>query len=267
DRCASDSGCASKLGSDAFAHVQALSKALENGHCSSLGWSRSTLRQLLGFMLSIGRLRDYMPAVVRRVERCSENDIAALNRFKSFVSSLDTESASFSQVLSANISLSELSVRPFPTLASVRANVANLYASKDVGPAFAPAAAEWPIYQADEYVGHFADTDVPMLMLNGDLDAETPIAEAELAGAAHHGSNQYFVAIPYAPHTTLTQSLLNDTDQTCGADLARQFLSAPTSSLDLACLERVMPLVFDGFSGITEALFGTTSAWDDAPPR
>jgi pimeloyl-ACP methyl ester carboxylesterase len=258
--CGLDQSCSTELGQDAFSHVEALSSALESGHCAELGWSKTTMRQLLGFMVSIARLRDYMPAIVRRAERCSDADITALRHFQTFISSLDTQAASFSEALSANITLSELSRHPLPTSSDIRDNVAGLFASKDVGSTFALAPTAWPLYSS-AYAGWYSTTLVPMLMLNGTLDAETPLAGAAEFAKNHQGANQHFIAIPYSPHATLTQSLLRDSEQTCGATLARQFLSAPNVSLDLSCLEQVAPLAFDGYPGITEMLLGTNSAW------
>ncbi len=259
--CAADPGCALELGSDPWSHVKSLSAALAGGHCPELGWTSATLRQVLGLMTGVAGLRDYMPAVVKRAERCAANDVTALGNFRQFLSGIDTEANGFSQALSTNILLSELSVRPLPTASAVTENVAGLFASIDAGPRVAPAIASWPIYERDAYYGAFAKTKAPMLMLNGTLDPQTPLAVAQPAGDFYRGANQHFVVIPYSPHTTLTQSLLDTSGKTCGAELARQFLYDPTALLDTTCLSLVLPLNFAGVTAITSLLFGTESPW------
>jgi pimeloyl-ACP methyl ester carboxylesterase len=263
--CATDPGCALEMGSDPWSHVRDLSTALAQGHCSKLGWSNVTLREVLGLMVTTARLRDYMPAVVKRAERCTDKDVAALGQFQQYMAGIDTEASSFSQALSANIVLSELSVRPTPTANELASNVAGLFASTDAGPRLAGAVSSWPTYARDGYFGNFADTDVPLLMLNGTLDAQTPTSVAQPAGDHYRGPNQHFILIPYSPHTTLTQSIIDESDDTCGAALSRQFLDDPTAALDTACLASVLPLNFAGYPAITSLLFGTDSPWIDAP--
>jgi pimeloyl-ACP methyl ester carboxylesterase len=261
--CASDETCSTELGQEPVDHVTGLSKALAEGHCPELGWSSTTLRQVLGFMVMTAGLRDYMPAVVKRAERCTASDVAALAHFQQFIGGIDTESTSFSAGLSANIILSELSARPMPTADEVTANVDPLIASVDAGPKMADAITAFPLHDRDRYFGSFGATDVPLLMLNGTLDPQTPLSVAEPAGDFYRGTNQHFVQIPYSPHTTLTQSLINGSGDTCGAELARQFLDAPTAPLDMSCLSLVLPLDFSGSADITELIFGTRSPWND----
>jgi pimeloyl-ACP methyl ester carboxylesterase len=261
--CDIDPTCSGKLSSNSWSHVTNLSAALGQGHCPQLGWTSTTLRQVLGMMVSTAGLRDYMPAVVYRAQRCTSNDIAALGVFKAFASQIDTEASSFSQALSMNITLSELSRRPLPTLDTIFQNVEGLYAAIDAGPRRASAVSVWPAFERDRYFGDFADTVVPLLMLNGTLDPQTPLAVARPTGQHYRGASQHFVEIPYSPHTTLTQSLVDTAGSTCGADLVRQFLSNPTGTLNEDCLDLVLPLNFAGIPEITQLLFGTDSPWND----
>jgi len=264
--CATDTNCANELGPDPWGHVKALSALLAAGHCPIIGWSSATLRQVLGLMTEIAGLRDYMPAVVRRIERCSANDVTSLGIFRQFVAGIDTESSSFSQALSTHILLSELSPRPLPTVSAVNANVNSLFASIDAGPRVAPAVATWPIYEHDAYFGAFAPTAVPILLLNGTLDPQTPLSVAQPAGDYYRGAHQRFISIPYSPHNTLTQSLVDELGHTCGAALSAQFLADPNAMLDTSCLSAVLPLNFSGIRDITRVLFGTDSAWADVAP-
>jgi pimeloyl-ACP methyl ester carboxylesterase len=265
--CAKSQSCARQLGEAPFERLKTIERSLDTGHCGSLGWSRKTLRQVMGFMVMYVGLRDYMPAVALRVERCSKNDVDSLTEFATLLQSISTEEPGFSQVLSTHIALSELSESPLPTKEEVLANVENLYASLDAGPPMADAISTWPIYEPDSYVGEFAVTDIPMLMLNGTLDPQTPMSVAEPVSKHFTSPHQTFVSIPQAAHTTLTQSPMDEDGHTCGAELIRQFYDDPQRELDRSCIDYVLPIDFDGVKDLTQALFGTTSPWADETPK
>ncbi|HMA93116.1 MAG TPA: alpha/beta fold hydrolase, partial [Polyangiaceae bacterium] len=259
--CADDAICSGALGADPWQRLIDVARSLSSGHCSSIGWSAVTLRQVLGMMVTTAGLRDYMPAVVRRIERCSDIDVAALNHFRDYMSGIDTEANSFSQVLHANIVLSELGTRPLPTTADVERNVSERFVSMDAGVRLAGALGTWPTYAPDRYVGSLADTSVPMLMLHGTLDPQIPIESARAVGQAYRAAHQQFVEMPFSAHDTLMQSLLDEDGNTCGAELVRQFLKDPLSSLDDSCTSRVLKLNFAGHPVISTLLFGTEEAW------
>ncbi|MGC4064386.1 MAG: alpha/beta fold hydrolase [Polyangiaceae bacterium] len=230
--CAKDQNCAEQLGDAPFERLKAVERSLDTGHCAALGWSKKTLRQIMGFMVMYVGLRDYMPAVTRRVERCGSNDVQSLTAFAKLLRSISTDESGFSEVLSTHIALSELSEAPLPSKQEILANVEELAASLDAGPPLADAVATWPVYQPDRYFGQFAVTSVPMLMLNGTLDPQTPMSVAEPVSTHFTATHQTFVRIPQAAHTTLTQSPIDENGNTCGAELIRQFYDAPEKKLE-----------------------------------
>jgi pimeloyl-ACP methyl ester carboxylesterase len=265
--CANDANCKTELGTDPYARLRTVADSLGTGHCSALDWSKATLRQIMGFMGMYVGFRDYIPAVIKRVDRCSKNDVAALKVFEGIFSRFDTKDPTFSQPLSVNIALSELSEQPLPSEAEILANVETLYASVDAGPKMAGAVGVWPAYTPDSYYGQFATTTVPMLMLNGTLDPQTPLAVATPTGEHFSGKNQHFIPIPGAAHPTLTQSPIDADYHTCGAELIRQFFDEPTAELDESCLDFVLPINFTGDTDITSVLFGTSTPFADEPPK
>lgn len=263
DACANDAVCNAELGSAPFARLMALSELLETAHCRGVGWSSTTLRQVLGMMVTTAGLRDYMPAVVRRLERCNADDVLALKAFQSYLSSIDTEASSFSQVLHANIVLSELSKRPLPSAEQIAQNVSEQFVSMDVGMRLASAVATWQPYDRDQGVGWLARTSTPLLMLHGTLDPQLPVELAKPLATFYDLAHQHFVEIPYSPHDTLSQSLLDQTGNTCGAELVQQFLADPLAPLDTVCTSRVLTLNFTGVPAISSLLFDTDAPWYD----
>jgi pimeloyl-ACP methyl ester carboxylesterase len=216
-------------------------------------------------MVTTAGLRDYMPAVVRRLERCDADDVLALKAFQGYMSSIDTEASSFSQVLHANIVLSELSNRPLPSEVQIAKNVSEQYVSMDAGMRLASALSTWRTYDRHQSVGKFAPTSTPVLMLHGTLDPQLPLESAQALGAFYSLAHQHFVEIPYSPHDTLSQSLLDQTGNTCGAELVKQFLADPLGQLDTSCTSRVLNLNFVGIPAISSLLFGTDEPWYDQP--
>jgi pimeloyl-ACP methyl ester carboxylesterase len=83
----------------------------------------------------------------------------------------------------------------------------------------------WPIYGDDGYFEKFADTDVPILMLNGTLDPQTPLSIAEPTAAIFNGPHQQFITVPWSPHGVLFNSYTAAALETGGGDLAGVFPS------------------------------------------
>ena len=144
--------------------------------------------------------------------------------------------------------------------------MAGLFFSLDVGPEFAGLFETWPRYPRDEYTGVFADTNAPMLMLSGEFDPQTPPDVSEPAAEHFVADHQTYVSVPWAAHTVLTQSPVDEIDslETCGALLIGQFLADPTRTLDTSCKSRVVGLDFDGLGAFASTqLFGQGDTWDN----
>jgi hypothetical protein len=104
-------------------------------------------------------------------------------------------------------------------------------------------------------------------MLNGTLDPQTPLKVATPTGEHFQGKNQHFIVIPYAAHTTLTQSPMDAEYHSCGAELILQFFRDPKKPIDQSCVDLVLPLDFRGVASISELLFGTDAPFADDPVK
>ncbi len=264
--CAADPSCTDQLGPDPWQAVLDLFAAVDAGSCPALGLDRATTRSFLSVLLVFAELRDYLPAVVKRMTRCSSNDVASLVQLAEVLGSLGGPDPLFSDTLYAHIGLAELSATPFPTVADIETNVEALHVCPDSGPHLAPALDVWPIPPHDQYFDAFAETDIPLLMMNGDLDPQTPLAAASPLQARYQGRFQHFVVIPKSPHTTVSQSYIDDQGHTCGMDLLTQFLQDPRAELDVGCTDKVLSPVFAGDPDLTSILFGTEDPFADTPP-
>jgi hypothetical protein len=144
---------------------------------------------------------------------------------------------------------------PWPTLEQAEADVGRQIYSFGSTRRFAVAHL-WPRYERDEYSGKFPVSQVPMLMLEGDLDPASPLAGASRVGTAMSGPNQHYVVIPDGTHA-FTSPMANGGD--CALNQFWQFIHDPTMPI-LDCSADIVPFSFRG-EGIG-ALFDTADPWD-----
>ena len=84
ETCAANDTCRQKLGEDPWAMVADVFQKMEEGACPQifdLNIDRENLRKTFGALFKDWALRVYVPAVVYRIDRCSEADVAALMIF------------------------------------------------------------------------------------------------------------------------------------------------------------------------------------------
>ncbi len=264
DLCAKDYRCSGELGADPWKSLGDVLTKLDAGHCAELKWDRQTTRQLLGLMTMVSALRGYAPAIVARLSRCQASDITALHALESYLTSLDMAGNGYSEVLYSHVALSELSTRPFPTVKQVADADRTYRVSLDAADNLLSRAAIWPLSAPDPLAPKYASTDVPLLMLNGDFDPQTPLSFAQEFGRHFAGKYQHFVVVPFSPHTTLTQSDIDSRGNTCGAELIRDFLGSPLAVPKLTCLGDTLPPDFSGQPAVSEVLFQTNDPYNAA---
>ena len=275
DVCAADALCSSKLGADPWAALGHLFDLLDQGHCpaltQTLGFDRMYLRYSLGVLLMSVDTRAFIPAVAYRFERCDDADVAAITQLSSVLfgqQQLTYYDTLMSTALFNNVAISELWPESAPPLAEFLAEVDGLFASIDLSPRVAALQDAWPRYPDDAYVGQWATTDLPLLMMNGDLDPQTPIWVGSQADPHFNGANQRFYTIPRAAHCTIAQSPVSTAGaQDCGMQLLLGFLADPLVAPDDSCLADLAPVDFTGNAAYSQYLFGTADMWDDATAR
>ncbi len=303
DACAEDSTCAAKLGTiaaDPWAAVGEIFDQIDNDEfCPALamwGIDRPTVRLILGYMEMDSLVRVLIPPLIYRANRCNAADVEAINNLLNvlfgkggyftpddYLDDFDDLDASYT--LGTLVLLSELwDNTPLQDLQDI---VDAAYFSLDEGPFEGEIAqsGQWPTYGDDGYFDQLADTDVPLLMLNGTLDPQTTLAMAQPAGEHFTGAHQTFVTMPYSAHGVIFQSytddsidsLIDDLDdygyimKTCGMRIMYDFLDDPEAALDTGCVSEVYPLEFSGDSELNQwlsaALLGTEDMWEGAPTK
>jgi pimeloyl-ACP methyl ester carboxylesterase len=264
DACAADPDCASRLGGDPWTWLGELHAKLDDGHCPELELDRAGLRQFLALLSMDWVLRDYLPAMAYRIDRCEPEDIDALEWLAMVLAEILPPDPYGSVILGTNISFSEFIDEPAPSLQQILDHVATLYISRDAGPDLMPYYAEWPRYPRDEYHGQYPSTSTPLLLLNGTLDPQTPLLVAQPAMDHYSADHQTAVVVERSAHGVLLQSPLDDFgNETCGIELISQFVRDSASTIDTSCRNQVRELHFNGSPQFTEVLLGTADAWDN----
>ncbi len=261
--------CAGELGGDAIRTLDGVLDALDDGHCAEAGLTRARFRQLLAQMLRIVGIRELIPAAIARTLRCSSEDVAALRQLWETLMAESVSDPTSSDVLGVNILVSEFMESPLPTREDAQAALLRLGFSRDIGPSLIALAELWPHYTRDLVELELPDSSVPMLMLTGGLDPQTPRVVAQRTLDHFHAEHQIAVHLPTAGHASLLESPLGDVlaTETCGKDLVAQFLAAPEADIDGSCVDQMAEVDFSGAPSVVEALFGTDDAWLGWAPR
>lgn len=268
--CGLDPLCSSKLGNDPVAQTEMLFSMLETGHCAELDigghGAINLIRVLFGVLISGGRIRGLIPATVYRALRCDPEDVRAItNIIRLFLLPEPTEPRTepdlFSQVLARHVVFSEMwnsdrSPQSFIDFLD------GALMSKDISASFASHRERWPKYELDEYAGKWPQTTVPVLLVNGTLDPQTPIDRAIRAADVFTAPNQTFVTLPNVSHGVFLGSLVSPGNTTCGIRMLTPFLRDPTAPIDSSCTDDLIVLDFELSPNYARNTFGTDDLWD-----
>ncbi len=265
DACRDDAFCGSKLGPDPWAELGKLELALDQGHCSNLGFSSAMLKAVFGSMMYSRPLLDYLPAITYRLRRCSAADQQALATFYNALSEMwgGGDPAAFSDGLYYHVATSELWTFPSPSPQELQAKFDAAFVAGDVS-LMASAAMTWPRYDPQPYDEVWPQPTMPMLMTNGALDPATPLAKAVAVEAHFVAPYQVFLPFDHAGHCVYQQTWTDpDFQIDCATMIRDQFLKKPDAPLDLSCMNDVLPPRFEGHEAYDPYLFGQPDAWEN----
>jgi pimeloyl-ACP methyl ester carboxylesterase len=273
--CGADALCSEKLGADPWARVEDLTIALEGGHCPELtatwGLGASSLPVVLASLLMSPVARTYFPALVYRYARCAPGDIAAIDQLLTVFFGGPRETSYYDELMSDslfyNVALSELwpNAADHPSVEAIDAEQAGLHVTIGLTPRVAAVQDVWPVYADDEYVGNWASTGLPILMMNGDLDPQTPIWVAQPAGENLNAANQQFVMVPRAAHCAANATpVAQPGDQPCGLSIMLSFLLDPNAPVDTSCIATIPAESFTGVPANNLYVFGSADLWENA---
>jgi pimeloyl-ACP methyl ester carboxylesterase len=266
--CVDDLECGPKLGGDPRAFAIDLYDRLDAGHCAeiqNLGPARVLLRRAFGQMMMTWNARRLIPATLARADRCSADDVAAIGTlfdyyFGPMTPVTELLYREWGWVLSNYVAFSELWETPEVSTEQMEAWRDAAVVSRDVTSGFAAPLEVLPRYEHDVYYGGYADTDTPMLMLQGTWDPATRPLPAQSVHEAYAAPSQHWVEIPRGSHGALGSVPTAD-GGSCGSLIFFDWLADPADAPDTSCLDDLAPFTFDGTPELVMLLFGTDDAW------
>lgn len=262
DRCAADPRCAEALGPAPHARARSILGRLEQGWCAE-AIDPATLRRGAAAFLADASLRGFVPALFHRVDRCAPDDVTEIRRLVSLFEDREPHPLErlYSPALFVNVELSEQWPAPWPAVEDLEAQQRELVFSLGLGPAQRPLLDLWPRYPTDPADAALAVTDTPLLMLQGGLDPQTPLARTEGVRAHFDGPGQHFVVFPEGAHVLLGSTPAPGGD--CATGLLLAFLEDPLAAPDPSCVDAVAPIRFDGQPLVSALLLGDCSRYGD----
>jgi len=274
DLCAGDDLCASKLGDDPWGFANDVFQAYSAGQaCDKLLAKSIYPSTLQGFIQGLGMWlwygRAMIPAIFYRLDRCTNQDAVAIyNAIAAFYGSDETYwREEMSDTLGRHLMLSELVFEPDGgplTPEEILEYEAGLLSTRYLSYYNTTQLAFWPTYELDEAYGQWAPPQLPILVLQGDLDYMTPLAN--VADTAEHltGEHQHFVVLPGVRHGAVFESPMDDEFEThCGFDIAMAWLKDPGAAPDTACLADILPVEFEGNADFLAATMKTDDLWEN----
>ena len=267
--CTEDPFCAEKL-PDPEATVAELLVKLDQGHCSQLGMDATSLRSFVRTMDYYHLTMAMVPALIYRLDRCGGDDVDAIVSFYYALWGSESDPREMSTLLFFNEGYSELwEHESFADNSELLAYLDDVHADGTFTMGLGYDRNEyylgWPRY-SDPLDDTWAESDVPMLMLQGALDPSTPLDFAADVGAHFTGEHQHWNVFPYSPHNVISGSPLSHdaSAEHCGQRLFYAFLQDPLGELDSGCVDEVAPLDFEG-QVYGPYVFGTEDYWENKP--
>jgi pimeloyl-ACP methyl ester carboxylesterase len=261
--CAKDEVCASKLGADPAATLARLYAKVDEGHCPAVTNVVKTpvLKAVFSGFLDDPSKRELIGPIVYRLDRCSEKDAAALTHLFRVLFTPPPAGAEgdhgASMLLGTSVARGEFFPAAVDLVAMKHERVDTALFADSQTLDVATKAMAWPFaaYDPGPNAHAWAKTNVPVLLLNGTLDAQTPDYRLEGAKAHFRGANQHVVIVPYAPHASMMRS-------ECAFEIATGFFEDPHAAPATACVENHPPIDFGGRGIDAQTLLGTADAWD-----
>ena len=294
--CGQDAGCAAHFEDDPVSVAQALIGRYDTGHCPALGTNGDFVRYFLGSMLFYDKLRDMVPATVRRFDRCSADDVDVIVHLYYAVTGAlggslgdvrptrhpphqarflgrpigqapQTEGNTgegFSYGLFYHVALSEMWYEPGQiSEEEVDAAWRSLTMATGLETWLAPKLETWPRYPRDDRWGAIPAYEGPLLMLQGALDPATTWEPVVELAAQLDGPGQTLALFPQGAHGIVGGTTLPDGGD-CGQTLLLAFLDDPQSTPDTSCVAATQGVQWGGYTEYNQYFMGTDDIWGDA---
>jgi hypothetical protein len=280
DYCKNDDFCRGKIGGDgdAWAELGRVFPKLEDPSfaCASLKLTKRFVRVALMTLIKSFHVRAIVPAFIHRLARCNAGDKTALEHLVRLAGSMGGNSGAQAR-LTSSIAGDNIVLGDLWTGRRTRAEIERDYEAALVAHPHTMELAAMreehtekfgPYLGAEGLVDRWAATDVPILIMNGDLDPQTVWQQADRAAhklkeqSPNRGIYQHYFKLPRALHGLLAESPVRTAGaEQCGTQLLVSFLKEPTRRPSGACLDDIQPIDFNVPPSTAKTFFGTDDAW------
>jgi pimeloyl-ACP methyl ester carboxylesterase len=270
-RCGEDELCSGYLGDDPWAFLSAALERMDSeNHCTSSGLSSGLVSALFAYLMYGRSGMAVVPAATHRLARCTEADEDALVNlyYALFGDGGSWDIESYSILLQHHVMFSEMWDHPDFEGVDLAAWYDDLYDEalvvKGYGHSKIEVYEQWPRYTDTRWDDAWPETEIPVLMLQGELDPVTPHALALGVTEHYDGAHQHWVSFEHSAHSTSFDTPVVDdgSEEPCGFQLVLGFVADPTADPDTGCVSRTLPLDFDPGQAYAEHYFGTEDLWD-----
>eukprot|EP01084_Bolivina_argentea_P246499 412523_1 len=248
------------------------------------------LKAIFYWVLQLFHERIFIPSILYRLNRCNRNDMIALNNFSKYFKDLlfdnDNWTQNMTEMMFENIGLSEMyygtnSTEIPPLSVEQLVNLSNsYYITIDLSLEMRQEWDIWNKYKPNPSIyNKYANPAIPMLLLNGDIDHQTPLYEAIFAAYGYNtsintvdginGNKRYFIIVPKAPHSVFDRTpLKNDSSKTCGFEMVKTFIDPSNDFIpDISCIDWIQDIDWKGDSDkmkqLSQLFYGTNDVWGD----
>jgi hypothetical protein len=277
EKCAQDEYCSNKLThspsykkgnpSDWVKSIYSRVFSKEKSSCPKIveKMDADFLKMLLGSLLMSQETRILIPAILYRLDRCNENDVLLLSDFiertKEIIAEKPTCPSPNSIILQKHIVYSEM----WGLGNITRERMQKIFDSAHFATGtvdYQLAEPEWPKYNQDQYFNKSFSTDSKVILMNGDVDPQTPQIYAEHAFQAIDAKDKKLYIIPNAPHFVLMRSPANGSDMDCGMSILLSVLRDPSKDPDISCIKNIASIDFKGTESLNKEMFGVKELFD-----
>ena len=248
-----------------------------SGCTAALGVTVEERQYLFGAtLLADRRLRSLLAPLLLRWNRCRAGDQVVLRRaletFPKLAEGLQptpTLNGSFLDPQLRNLRLSDHIlqrdlIRSNLSVAQVIELEKQQLASSPTTRKLAGLRTFWPKPTYPQQAPGRISTDIPLLLMAGDHDAQTPLSWSQRVAAFFQGPHQNLVVVPHAGHMTFNEARSTG-GENCTIELYKRFMDNPRNELELSCFLSIPLVDLSADSPATRALseefFGTPDPW------
>ncbi|MBQ4863067.1 alpha/beta fold hydrolase [Pseudoalteromonas sp. MMG013] len=271
--CQNDDFCRSQLSLSSLDELKTLVNKVYSGqHCPATNFKRFELQAISLIALSRSVEQILIP-MYHRLARCNTSDVIALNNLHRFM--FTGTGKQFIELAAKDPFDSSPIVSKLIVQNEINYNERDIHTKLEYCKDAISCIPEYILYQkhidkqvwGNRYIDPYAYQPtqhyMPTLVLNGDLDPQTPHYYIPIVQSAFTSSNQRYVELPETEHGVIFVShSTKENANTCGVDIMQSFINHLWSQPDTSCIKDLQGLNFKASQFESQVIFGSSEAFN-----